>query len=66
MGLAVAMYVPCSEVFLLLFLQMNLFINCKYIFGKMEKRHGNENKLHVFIAELIGTAILSLTFCIGW
>jgi hypothetical protein len=62
----VAMHVQCSEVFVYYFYKLNLFINNKYIFAKMEKRHGNENKLHVFVAEFIGTAILSLTFCIGW
>jgi glycerol uptake facilitator-like aquaporin len=32
----------------------------------MEKNHGNENKLSIFFAELVGTLILSLSFNLTW
>lgn len=32
----------------------------------MEKNHGNENKLNIFIAEFVGTTILSLSLNCAW
>ena len=32
----------------------------------MEKNHGNDNKLSVFLAELIGTTVLSLGLNLSW
>ena len=32
----------------------------------MEKNHGNENKLQLFIVELVGTMILSLCLNLYW
>ena len=32
----------------------------------MEKNHGNENKISVFIAEMLGTAVLSLGLNCAW
>lgn len=32
----------------------------------MEKNHGNENKLSIFICEAVGTAILSLSLNLAW